>query len=290
MFGLPTPEKIIFFSVVVVYLTAGIVGILQLLSGGDKYKRFLLPLVSLAVTLEAVILIFRAVSIKGVPLTGLFESMIVLTIVFGLIYLFFSIAIQQVWFGSVMVWLILAMILTAGIVAEPASEPRAEAATPWAIAHGIAMVLCGASTAFATVSAFLYLLGRGKLKRKKVMQVVGRVPNIERLERMTLLGLKACFILMMFGLVSGIGMAVANSATLEINVFDSKIVLIMASLALLGTILTLRRMVALKGKTTAYMTIAAFALILFAIVGTTVFCGTTHDFTKAVIDTNEVRQ
>lgn len=290
MFGLPTPEKIAFVSVVVVYLAAAIVGVFQLLAGGDKYKRFLLPFVSLAVTLEAVILIFRAVAIKAVPLTGLFESMIVLTIVFGLIYLFFSIAIQQVWFGSVMVWLILAMILTAGIVAEPASEPRAEAATPWAIAHGIAMVFGGASTAFATASAFLYLLGKHKLKRKKVMQVLGRVPNIERLERMSLFGLKACFVLMTFGLISGIGVAVANSATLEISVFDAKIVLITAAWVLLGTILTLRRIVTLKGKTTAYMTIAAFVLILFAIVGTTVFCGTTHDFTKNGIDTIEVRR
>ena len=290
MFGLPTPEKIAFVSVVVVYFAAAIVGILQLLASGDKYKRFLLPLVSLAVALEVVILIFRAIAIKVIPLTGLFESMIVLTIVFGLIYLFFSVAIQQVWFGSVMVWVILAMILTAGIVAEPASEPRAEAATPWAIAHGIAMVLGGASTAFATASAFLYLLGRDKLKRKKVMQVLGRVPNIERLERMSLLGLKACFVLMTFGLISGIGVAVANSATLEISVFDAKIVLITAAWVLLGTILTLRRTVTLKGKTTAYMTIAAFVLILFAIVGTTVFCGTTHDFTKNGIDTIEVRR
>ncbi|MHC4602831.1 MAG: cytochrome c biogenesis protein CcsA, partial [Planctomycetota bacterium] len=257
---------------------------------GGKYKHFLLPLVSLAVVLEVVILTFRAIAIKVIPLTGLFESMIVLTIVFGLIYLFFSVAIQRVWFGSVMVWLILAMILTAGIVAEPASEPRVEAATPWAIAHGIAMVLGGASTAFATASAFLYLLGRHKLKRKKVMQVLGRVPNIERLERMSLLGLKACFVLMTFGLISGIGVAVANSATLEISVFDAKIVLITTAWVLLGTILTLRRIVTLKGKTTAYMTIAAFVLILFAIVGTTVFCGTTHDFTKNGIDTIEVRR
>lgn len=290
MLELPMPEIIIFVFVVVLFLAAAIVGVLQLLPGGNKYKHFLAPLVSLALALEAVILIFRAVAIKAVPLTGLFESMIVLTIIFGLIYLFLSIAIQQVWFASVLVWLILIMILLAGTVAEPASEPRAEAATPWAITHGIAMILGGAATAFATASAFLYLLGRRKLKRKEVMQVLGRVPNIERLERMNLLGLKACFVLMTFGLVSGIGVAVANSATLEISVFDAKIVLITAAWVLLGTILTLRRIVALKGKTTAYMTIAAFVLILFAIVGTTVFCGTTHDFTKDGVDTLEVRK
>jgi len=287
-------EIIIFIFVVLLYLTAAIVGILQLMIGGEKYKRFLLPLVSLAVTLEAVILIFRAIAIKAIPLTGLFESMIVLTIVFGLIYLFFSIAIQQVWFGSVMVWVILAMILMAGIVAKPASEPHAAATTPWAIAHGIAMVLGGASITFATASAFLYLLGRRRLKQKKVMQVLGRVPNIEMLERMNLFGIRAGFVLITIGLISGLGLAVVKSTTLEISAIDwltdAKIVLIAAAWALLGTILAGRRMVAFKGKITAYMTTAAFFLILFAIVGVTVFCGTKHDFSKSAVKTVEVRE
>ena len=72
MLELPIPEIIIFAFVVAVYLAAAIVGILQLLSGGEKYKRFLLPLVCLAIMLEAVILIFRAIAIKAIPLTGLF--------------------------------------------------------------------------------------------------------------------------------------------------------------------------------------------------------------------------
>lgn len=110
MLELPGLEIAIFAFVVVVYLAAAIVGIVELLAGGEKYKRFLLPLVSLVVTLEAVILILRTIAIKTVPLTGLFESMIVLTIVFGLIHLFFSIAIRQVWFGSVMGWVILPMV------------------------------------------------------------------------------------------------------------------------------------------------------------------------------------
>jgi ABC-type uncharacterized transport system permease subunit len=270
-----------------------VVGILQVLAGGRKYKRLLSPLVSLAVALEAVILIFRAVALKAIPLTGLFESMIVLTIVFGLIYLFFSIAIAQVWFGSVMAWVILTMILMAGIVAEPASEPHAAAATPWAIAHGIVMILGGASIIFATASAFLYLLGSGKLKRKEVMQVLGKVPNIEKLERMNLLGIRVGFVLLTIGLISGLVLAVLKSAALEMKVLDwltdAKMVLIIAVWVLLGIILVLRCTAALKGKTIAYVTMVAFFLILFAIVGTTIFCGTTHDFTKDNVTVVEVR-
>jgi ABC-type uncharacterized transport system permease subunit len=290
MLSLPIPEIIIFAFVIALFLAAAIAGILQLPAGGEKYKRFLLPLVSLAVTLEAVMLIFRAVAIKAVPLTGLFESMIVLTIVFGLIYLFVSIAIQQVWFGSVMVWVIFGLIILAAIVAEPASQAHAAAATPWAIAHGIAMILSGAAAMLATASAVLYLLGRRKLKQKKVMQVLGRVPNIESLERMNLFGLKACFVLMTFGLAGGVGLA-ATSTSLNMTAFDwltdPKIVLITLAWLLLGSILALWRTVKLREKTIAYVTLLAFALILFAVVGTSVLCGSDHDFDRSKVESAE---
>lgn len=284
MLELPKPEIAAFLLVVLICIAAAIVGVLQLLAGGQKYKQLLSPLVSLAVALEAVILIFRTVELKAIPLTGLFESMIVLTIVFGLIYLFLGIAIQQVWFGSVMAWVILAMILMAGIVATPASNPHEVAATPWAIAHGIAMILGGASITFAAASALLHLLGRRKLKRKEVMQVLGRVPNIEKLERMNLLGIRVALVLITIGLISGLGLAVTKSQTLEISVLgwltDAKIVLIAVVWALLASTLVLRRIAILTGKTTAHITIVAFLLILFAIVGTSVFCETKHEFSQ----------
>ena len=298
MFELPIPEIILFLFVIVTYIAAAIIGLLQLLAHGERYKRFLSPIVCLGVTLEAVFLIFRAVEIKAIPLTGMFESMIVLTIVFGVLYLFFSIAFQQVWFGSITVWVILAMILLAGGVARPASEPDSVATTPWAIAHGIAMVIAGASIAFSTASAFLFLLGSEKLKHKKISQVLGRIPNIEKLKKLNLLGLKVCFILLTFGLASGAGLAIVQSAALEMRfidwITDPKIVLIIAAWGFLGTILLLRRVLGLKDKIVAYTTMVVFFLILFAIAGVAVFCGTKHDFTADKIKTintiNEVQK
>ena len=246
------------------------------------YSRFLLPLVCLAVTLEAVILVFRAVAIKAVPLNGLFESMIVLTIVFGLTYLFLRIAIQQVWFSSVMVWVLLTLVLLAGIVAKPAAQVHAAASTPWATAHAIAMILAGAAAMLAMASAVLYLFARRKLKRKNLLEVLGKVPNIEKLERINLFGLKWCFVLMTFGLASGIGLAAATATTLNKTALDwltdAKIVLILVVWLLLGAILALWKITRLKEKTIAHVTLVAFALILFAVVGTSIFCGTGHNF------------
>ena len=281
MLSLPIPELVIFSFVLALYLAASVAGILQLRAGGEKYKRFLFPPVCLAITLEAVMLIFRAAAIKAVPLTGIFESMIVLTIVFGLIYLFLSIAVQQVWFGSVMVWVILGLMILAATVAEPASEAHTAASTPWAIVHGFSMILSGAAAMLATACAVLYLLGRKKLKQKKVLQVLGKVPNLEKLEQINLFGLEACFVLMTFGLASGIGLA-ATSASLNMTAYDwltdPKIVLITVVWLLLGFIMVLWYTVKLREKIIAYVTLVTFALILFAVVGTSVFCGSDHDF------------
>ncbi len=283
MFKLPLQELIIFAIVIASYLAAAVAGVLQLLAGGAKYKRFLLPLVALAVTFEAVILIFRAVAIKAVPLTGSFESMIVLTIVFGLTYLFLSIGIQKVWFSSVMVWVMLVLIVLAAIVAKPAAQASAMASRPWAIAHGISMALASAAAMLATASAVLYLYSRRKLKRKDLLGVLGKVPNIEKLQRMNLFGVKLCFILLTFGLVSGVGLSVSHGWMLT----DPKIVLIEVVWLLIGVILVLWKAIRLKEKTIAHLTIVAFALILFAVVGTSVFCGTGHKFNESNIEAGE---
>ena len=277
MLKLPLPELIIFACVIAAYVGAAVAGILQLLAKCERCKRFPVPLVALAVTLEAVILIFRAVAIKAVPLTGAFESMIVLSIVFGLTYLFLSIAIHRVWFSSVMVWVMLVLILLAAVVVRPASQASEMASTPWAIAHGISMVLAAAAAMLATASAVLYLYARRKLKRKDLLGVLGKVPNVEKLESMNLFGLKMCFVLLTFGLVSGIGLSISHKLTSLAWLTDPKIVLIEIVWLLLGVILVLWKTIKLKERTIAQMTIVTFALLLFAVVGTSVFCGTGHD-------------
>ena len=293
MLSLPISELILFAFTIILYLIASIVCILQLRAGGEKFKRFICPIICLAITLEAVILISRAVAIQAVPLTGIFESMIVLTIVFGLIYMFVGAAIRQVWFASVMVWVIFGLIILAAMVAEPASQAHIAASTPWAIVHAFAMILSGAAAMLATASSVLYLLGRKKLKQKKVLQVLGKVPNLEKLERMNIFGLKACFVLMTFGFASGIGLAI-TSTSLDMTALDwltdAKIVLITLIWIILGLILLLWHIVKLREKIIAYVTLVTFALILFAVVGTSVFCGTGHDFAGNNIEAVELNK
>ena len=90
---LPISELLLFVFTVVVYIAAAIVGVFQLFSVGKNQRKILMLLICIAVLMELIILILRGIAIKAVPLTGIFESMIVLSVVFGFMYLFLSFSI-----------------------------------------------------------------------------------------------------------------------------------------------------------------------------------------------------
>lgn len=278
MLNLPEHELIIFAASAAAYLAAAVVGILQLRAGDKRCSPFLAPLATIAAILQTILLISRAAAIKAVPLTETFESLVVLTITFTLIYLFLSMHIRHIWFGSIMVWVICSLNLLAATVAQPPSAANEFASTPWAIAHAVAMILGGAALMLATTTATLYLFATRKLKQKEVTAILGKVPNIEKLEQINLLGLKSCFVLMTFGLATGAALAISQKMTALDLLTDSKIVLVTTVWLLVGLVLLLWRTVKLKKKTIAHVTIIASALILFAAVGTLLFCGTWHVF------------
>jgi len=280
MFDLSWPEVVVLVLVMVAHAAAGTVALLQLVTNGRRYRSLLTPLVWAAVVLDAVLLGLRALSIGAVPLTGLFESLLVLALVLGVLYLLLRPTLDQVWFGFVMVWVIAGLILLAALVARPAARPEAVAATPWALAHATAMILASAAVMFAAASSSLYLLGSRRLKQKRIVLVLGRIPNMEMLARMNRAGVRVGFVLLALGVVSGLCMAFLHGLGIVNWLTDVKVICVLLAWAMLGAILILDRVHPLKGRTRAYATLVVFGLILFAIVGVTI-AGTQHRFSHA---------
>ena len=280
MFELSFPEKTIFITIAILYVIASSIILYELIRKGKKSNHFLLPIISLAITLEAVLMIFRAVSIERFPLTGLFESLIVLTIVFGLLYLFLNIFVRQVWFSAIMIWIISLLFIIAGIFVHPASEPLEIAATPWAIVHGTSMIFGSVSIILSAACSFLYLHGRRKLKSKEINKVVGKVPNIEKLENMAMFGIKAGFVFITIGVIGGLGLVATSGNDLFSWLLDLKVISIIISWILLGIILIMSYLLALKGNIKAYLTLAIFTFVVFAVVGVTLLGVTKHNFSS----------
>jgi ABC-type uncharacterized transport system permease subunit len=288
MLQLPIVERNIFIAVAAIYLLCSVLAVIQLFRSSDKYRAMLVSMVAFAVSLESVILVFRAVHIQTIPLTGLFESMIVLSIAFGLTFLFLSVTIRHIWFSSVMVWFIFLLIVLSALVASPASKVELLAETPWVIWHGLSMVLSGTAIAFSASIAALFLLTRRNLKLKKISRVIGKVPNIEKLARLNVIGIKAAFVFLSFGLMSGIGLAFVKSAEISISfkewATDSKIILVIVAWFLLLFVLALRHFF-LRARGVAIITLISCFLIIFSIIGASVFCGSEHDFSDKPVET-----
>ena len=221
------------------------------------------------------------------PLTALFESMMVLTIAFGLLYIAFSAAITQAWFGSVMSCSLLVMTIITLLVFTPAAKVDTIAKTPWAISHGLSMAFAAHDT-FSPSAQYLFLLGSRRLKAKRVLGMVGKVPNIERMEQLNFFGIRACFVLLTFGIVSGLGLGIVKHVMLESTILqwllDPKILCIEAAWIAITSLLFLRHLNLIGTKTVAYMTLVVFFLIFFAIIAPTVLGITKHAFGGNVLN------
>jgi ABC-type uncharacterized transport system permease subunit len=281
MLNLSAPEAVVFVVVVLAQAAAGVVAVLQLRGRCRRYRTLPAALVLATVVLSVGLLALRGLSIRAVPLTGVFESLIVLAIILGVLYLSLRSAIEQVWFGSVMIWVILGLVLAAAFVARPAARPRELAATPWAVAHATAMILASASVMFAAANSGLYLLGRYRLKHKGIAQVLGRIPNLETLVRMNRLAVRMGFVLLTIGVIGGLVLAHVDGTGMAKWLADIKVICIVAAWALLGGTVILDRLGLLKVKTRSYATMVAFGFLLLAVIGVTVAGVTRHKFSQA---------
>lgn len=273
-----TAESVFLLLVVAVHGVAGLVGLLQLVCRSPRCRSLLWPMALLAVLCDAALLGLRAMAIGAVPLTSTCEACIFLAVALGVVYLLIGPMIDRVWFGSVMVWIGAGLVITAAAVARPAAPAQAVAATPWAVAHAAVMVLAAAAVMFAAANSTLYLLSSYRLKRKKVMQVLGRIPNMEKLGDMNRVGLLAGFILLTGGLVSGLGLISTLGMGIAAWAADGKVICVLAVWSLLGAVLVLDRFSMLRDKGRACVTLVAFVLVLFAILGVAVTGVTQHEF------------
>ena len=275
-------ERLLFWGILILSAISSILGHVQIVKDDVRFRRLLLAFTSMQITLGAVLLILRAVAIKAFPLTGVFESMLILMVFIGITFLFLSAFMHQVWFLSVMAWVLFVITLLAALVARPATVLQDAAQTPWVIMHALSMSLSGAFIVFAAAMSVLYLWSRKRLKSKRFLTLFGKMPTLENLEKLNLLGLRLSFAAMTFGLMTGIGLVAVKSAGLGMTLtdwlMDSKIVLItVAWVALLGTLI-LRHILKFGGRRIAQATLAICFLILFAFIGSKLFCKSGHNF------------
>lgn len=280
MFELIPLERHLFLIIVLLSAVSSVLAHVQL-KKEMRFRRLIIAFSIAQVSLAAMLLVLRAAAIKAFPVTGIFESMLILMVFVGITFLLISMFVRQVWFLSTMVWVLFIMTLLTATVAKPVAALQQAAQTPWVAFHALSMALAGAMIVFASAMSVLFLSSRRRLKSKRFLSLFGRMPTIESLEALMLLGLRLSFASMTLGLFSGIGLAAVKSSGLGMSpgdwMTDSKIVLIAAAWLFLLAVLILRCS-AFSAKTIAGLTLFICFLILFAFIGSKIFCNSDHDF------------
>lgn len=282
------PEAIVAVLIGIVHGVAGVLAFVQVVRRRQRYRSALWWLVLGGVVLDAVLLGVRAVRIGAVPLTDTYEACVFLALVFGALYLGLSRSLDRVWFDSIMVWIVVVLALGGLAIARPAGRAAAVASTPWAVGHAIAMVLAAAAIMFAAGNSALFMVSRYCLKRKQVGLVLGRMPTMETLEGMNRVGLMAGFALLTVGLAAGVGLVSSLGTGLGAWVTDGKVISVVAAWGLLGASLALDRLSMLNERWRACVSLLAFALVLFAILGVAVVGITQHEFSLGMVVMNSI--
>ncbi len=270
MASLPLAEQLLFYAAMLLYLLAGVLGLAGIRTGRKDYPRTMIHLVSLAVIVEAILLVFRAVDLRAFPLTGPFESMVFLTIAFAALFLVLGIVLRQVWFAAGMCWTILLMLVLTVILTQPANEPHPLVAKPWAIAHGLTMIAGEGMIFLAAVSAVLYLIADRRLKQKKINSVLGMVPNLQTLGRLNRVGLLAGFVLVSLGQISGMGMVCIGAehfgGNMTVWIRDWRVLSIVAAWGLIGYCLIGQYYGWFGNRLNAWLTVGSLGLISIVLI------------------------
>ncbi len=289
MIQLPVPEGLVFAGISIAAVGSAILGYLLLTGDPTRIRRSLTAVVALMIGLAAVLLVFRGISIRAFPLTGVFESMMFLVILLGITFLLSGAFLRHTWFASAMTWCMGILVLLAATVARPAITLQPEAQTPWIIVHSLSMVVAGTMIVFSAVAALLFLHSTRRLKDKRFSVLFGKMPSLEKLESLNLLGMQFSFVALSLGLATGIVLAIVKSSSLNRtahdSLTDSKIVMILLAWLILLATLLLKYGLAVRGRALARMTLIVCFFIVFAFIGSTLLCKSGHDFHRTPVPT-----
>lgn len=211
------------------------------------------------------------------PISGFSQALSFFAWSLAFVYLVLLVKSQTDSFGMIVSpFLILltgaALITRSGVTVEP----KAVLMHPYFLLHIGAAFFAYASFTLSFAAAVLYLIQHHELKSKKPGAFYHKLASLEELEKLVyqpvLWGTPLLFTAISVGLLW------AHEVYGEMRIFDAKTLATALTAGLYGAILIMRSMSVLRGKQTALLSLSAFALVLFAFLGTRLIPGSHHYF------------
>jgi ABC-type transport system involved in cytochrome c biogenesis permease subunit len=210
------------------------------------------------------------------PVTTVFESLLVLSWILALIGLYLMVrSPRPVAVGLFVLPLVLALVLLAGRFASRTAhwDQWHGTTTFWTPVHVIFLLAGAVSTCVAFAAGLMYLVQSNRLKHKRRPRFGFALPSLEQSERLNRGAITLAFPLLTFGLLIGVilDLAAPPSSGMAAGVLlswtDPKVVSAGLMWLVFAVLLHARFRPAMRGRSVMLLTIVAFAFLVFTWVG-----------------------
>jgi ABC-type transport system involved in cytochrome c biogenesis permease subunit len=217
------------------------------------------------------------ISQRKVPVTNVFESLLVLSWILGLIGLYLMVrSPRQVAVGVFVLPLVLALVLLAGWFASRTADwGQLRGATVfWGSVHGVFLLAGAVSTCVAFAAGLMYLVQANRLKQKRQPGFGFGLPSLEQSERLNRGAITLAFPLLTFGLLIGVVLDLATRRVgagagvgMPLRWTDPKVISAGVMWLVFAVLLHARFRPAMRGRSVMLLTILAFAFLVVTWVG-----------------------
>ncbi|MCK9229162.1 MAG: cytochrome c biogenesis protein CcsA [Syntrophales bacterium] len=210
------------------------------------------------------------------PAVNLSEALSFIGWAIAAVYFLFQALTKTRVLGAFVAPLSLVMVIasSAGIMGpSPAGQ---DLKTCWVTVHVIFSLTGSALFALACCAALMYLIQDGLIRRRKIHELYRVLPSLGDLDRINHLSVLWGFLLLTLGIIAG--SVWARTAWGSHLPWDPKQIATLAAWFLCGVLLHQRLVIGWKGRRAAFLSMGAFAILLFAFVGVNLFFTTIHTF------------
>ncbi len=214
-----------------------------------------------------------------VPLSTLYEALLVLIWALALVYVVLDIEYPEQALGAFLLPMIVVLVAAAALLGEEQTRELPEGMGRfWAMTHAALLTVGAFCVGVSFIAGLMYLVQVRRLKAKKLPRSGWKLPSLETLERVNRRGLVLGFPMLTVGLLIGLVLATAvkPGASMWGSLLDPKVVSAILTWFVLGAAVLLQREPRLRGRRVAYLTTIAFVLLMFTMVGVEMFLDTWH--------------
>jgi ABC-type uncharacterized transport system permease subunit len=210
-------------------------------------------------------LYYRAVNTNGSPLSSSQDWYLVAAWVLVLVYGYLIGFHPKQHFGVFLLPLVLALIATAGWLADSQPFAREPASQVWGVIHAVSILLATVSVLMGFADGLMYLSQSRRLKGKWTLLAPLRLPSLEWLQKANSRAIVASTLLMGVGLLSGV---VLNAIAERPLPWNDPVVLAMLGMftwLLAAVLFSAVYRPARRGRKVAYLTVASVVFLAIAL-------------------------